>query len=167
MRPEGTARQLEARRTKAVSLLKRGHTYQAVARIVQSSISSVVRWMQSFRRKGKAGLKPRPTPGRPQRLQAHQRQELIELLKQGALAAGYATEMWTTRRVAEQIRKRWGIAYHPGHVWKILIALGWSCQKPERRAIQRDPKKIRQWKQREWPRIKKSPAAARASGFHR
>ena len=167
MRPEGTARQLQARRTKAVSLLNQGHTYLAVARIVQSSISSLVRWMQSFRRKGKAGLKPRPTPGRPPQLQAHQRQELIELLKQGALAAGYATEMWSTRRVAEQIRKRWGIAYHPGHVWKILIALGWSCQKPERRAIQRDSKKIRQWKQREWPRIKKNPAAARASGFRR
>ena len=167
MRPEGTARQLEARRTKAVSLLKRGHTYQAVARIVQSSISSVVRWMQSFRRKGKAGLKPRPTPGRPPQLQRHQKEELIQLLKRGALAAGYPTEMWTTRRVAEQIYKRWGIAYHPGHVWKILIALGWSCQKPERRAIQRDAKKIRQWKQRQWPRIKKSPTTARPSGFHR
>ena len=167
MRPEGTARQLQARRTKAVSLLKRGHTYQAVARMVQSSISSVVRWMQSFRRRGKAGLKPRPTPGRPPQLQDRQKQELIELLKGGALRAGYATEMWTTRRVAEQIRKRWGIAYHPGHVWKILIALGWSCQKPERRATQRDPKKIRQWKQREWPRIKKSPAAARTSGVPR
>ena len=167
MRPEGTARQLQARRTKAVSLLKQGHTYQAVARMVQSSISSVVRWMQSFRRKGKAGLKPRPTPGRLPQLQRHQKEELIQLLKRGALAAGYPTEMWTTRRVAEQIYKRWGIAYHPGHVWKILIALGWSCQKPERRAIQRDPKKIRQWKQRQWPRIKKSPTAARPSGFHR
>jgi transposase len=167
VRPEGSARQLEARRTKAVSLLKQGHSYQAVARMVQSSISSLVRWMQSFRRKGKAGLKPRPTPGRPPQMKHQQKQQLIGLLKQGARAAGYSTEMWTTRRVAEQIRRHWGIAYHPGHVWKILIALGWSCQKPERRAIQRNPRKIREWKQRDWPRIKKSPAAARSSGFPR
>ena len=167
VRPAGTAQQLEARRTKAVSLLRQGHPYQAVARMVQSSISSLVRWMQAFRRKGKAGLKPRPTPGRPPQMPRHQKQALIDLLKRGALAAGYPTEMWTTRRVAEQIRRRWGIDYHPGHVWKILIALGWSCQKPERRALQRDPAKIRQWKQRDWPRIKKSAAAARPSGFPR
>src|SRR6266851_8222104 len=91
MRPNGSGRQLQARRTRAVALLKQGHSYQAVARMVQSSISSLVRWMQSFRRKGKAGLKPRPTPGRPPQLQDHQKQELIELLKGGALAAGYPT----------------------------------------------------------------------------
>ena len=167
VRPEGSARQLEARRTKAVALLKRGHSYQAVARIVQSSISSLVRWMQSFRRRGRAGLKPRPTPGRPPEMTVAQKRELIGLLKKGPAAAGYPTDMWTTRRVAEQIRQHWGIDYHPGHVWKILIALGWSCQKPERRAIQRKPKEIRRWKQRQWPRIKKSPAVGGASGLPR
>jgi transposase len=130
MRPNGSVRQLQARRTKAVALLKQGHSCQAVARIVQSSISSLVRWMQSFRRKGKAGLKPLPTPGRPPQMKRQQKQELIGVLKQGSLAAGYPTGMWTTRRVAEQIQRHWGIAYHPGHVWKILIVLGWSCQNP-------------------------------------
>jgi transposase len=167
VRPEGSARQLQARRTRAVALLQQGHSYQVVARMVQSSISSLVRWIQSFRRNGKAGLKPRPTPGRPPQMQHPQQQELIALLKAGARAAGYATEMWTARRVAEQIRQRWGIDYHPGHVWKILVGLGWSCQKPERRALQRNPRKIREWKQREWPRIKKSPASGRASGVPR
>jgi len=166
VRPEGTARQLEARRRRAVSLLKRGHSYQTVARIVQSSISSLVRWMQAFRRKGRAGLKPRPTPGRPPGLKPGQKRALVALLKRGAQAAGYRTEMWTSGRVAEQIHRHWGIAYHPGHVWKMLVALGWSCQKPERRALQRNPRKIREWKRRDWPRIKKSPAIGRASGFH-
>ena len=167
VRPEGSAQQLQARRTRAVALLKRGLSYQVVACMVQSSISSLVRWMQSFRRNGKAGLRPRPTPGRPPQLQHQQKRALVDRLKRGAVAAGYPTELWITRRVAEQIRRHWGIDYHPGHVWKILIALGWSCQKPERRAIERDPKQIRQWKQREWPRIKKSPAAARTSDLPR
>lgn len=166
MRPAGSAQQLEARRCKAVLLLKQGCSYQTVAQKVQSSISSLVRWMQAFRRKGKAGLKPRPTPGRPPQLQRHQKRELVDLLKRGARAAGYPTEMWTTPRVAEQIRRRWKIAYHPGHVWKILIGLGWSCQKPERRATQRNPRKIARWKRQDWPRIKKSPAVGRASGVH-
>lgn len=167
VRPEGSARQLQARRTRAVAFLKLGHSYQTVARMVQSSISSVVRWMQAFRRKGRAGLRPRPTPGRPPAMQRCHKQELVALLKRGARAAGYPTDLWTSRRVAEQIRCQWGIDYHPGHVWKVLVGLGWSCQKPERRAIQRDEKQIRQWKQRDWPRIKKSPRAARTSGFPR
>lgn len=166
MRPAGSAQQLEARRRRAVSLLKQGYSYQAVARLVRSSISSLVRWMQTFRRKGKAGLKPRPTPGRPPQLQPRQRRELVSLLKRGAGAAGYRTELWTTGRVAEQIRRRWGIVYHPGHVWKILIALGWSWQKPERRALQRKPQKIRAWNRRDWRRIKKSPAVGGASSVH-
>lgn len=166
MRPVGSARQLEARRTQAVALLKQGHSYQAVARRVQSSISSLVRWRQAFRRKGRTGLKPRPTPGRPPQMTPEQKQALVAVLKLGARAAGYPTELWTLPRVAEQIRRQWGIGYHPGHVWKILTGLGWSCQKPERRAVQRNPRKIRQWQQHEWPRIKKSPASARASGVY-
>jgi transposase len=73
--------------------------------------------------------------------------------------------MWTARRVAEQIRRHWGIEYHPGHVWKVLVGLGWSCQKPERRALQRNERKIRQWKQTQWPRIKKSPRVAGTPGL--
>jgi len=107
VRPKGTAQQLELRRSRAGALLKEGYPYQTVPRMVQCSISSLVPWMQSFRRKGKAG---------------------------------YSTEMWTSWRVAEQIHWHWGIAYHRGHAWKILIGLGWSCQKPERRAIQREVK---------------------------
>ena len=72
MRPEGSPQQLEARRNQAVSLLKQGGSYQAVAQIVHSSISSLVRWMQAFRRKGRAGLKPQPTPGRPPQMNAKQ-----------------------------------------------------------------------------------------------
>lgn len=43
-------------------------------------------------------------------------------------------------------------------IWRILRALGFSVQKPERRAIERDEEAVRQWKQRTWPALKKSPA---------
>ena len=60
-------------------------------------------------------------------------------------------------RVAEVIAVHFGVQYHPGHVWKILQSMGWSCQKPERRARERDEKAIATWRQQDWPRIKKSP----------
>jgi transposase len=32
--------------------------------------------------------------------------------------------------VADLIKREFGVRYHPGHVWKILAALGWSPQRP-------------------------------------
>lgn len=40
--------------------------------------------------------------------------------------------------VTELIHQQFGVRYHLAHVWKVLTALGWSCQKPERPAIERD-----------------------------
>jgi Winged helix-turn helix/DDE superfamily endonuclease len=80
----------------------------------------------------------------------------VTLLGQGALHAGYRTELWTIPRVAELIRDEFGVRYHPAHVWKLLTALGWSCQKPERRAVERDEAAIARWKREDWPRIKKA-----------
>ena len=70
---------------------------------------------------------------------------------------GYRTELWTTLRIAELIRRHMGIVYHRNHVGKLLHELGWSPQKPERRAIERDEEAIARWKRTVWPRVKKTP----------
>jgi transposase len=157
MRPQGTAQQLEARRHRAIALLRAGKTYQSVAATLNASISSVVRWAQSFRKGGKAALRPKPTPGRPPRLTAAQKRKLRNLLERGARAAGYSTDLWTLPRIAKLIQKHFGVRYHPGHVWRIMLSLEWTWQKPERRAVQRDEEAIARWKRHTWPRIKKSP----------
>jgi transposase len=77
------------------------------------------------------------------------------LLLQGPQAFGYATALWTLKRIARVIRKQWRVVYHPSHVWRLLGELGWSCQRPERRARERDEKAIRRWLRDDWPRIKK------------
>ena len=105
---------------------------------------------------GGRGLRPRPTPGRPPKLSEAQKRHLIKVLLRGPLAAGYRTDLWTLQRVAKVIDREFGIQYHPCHVWKLLTGLGWSCQKPERRALQRDEAAIERWKRKEWPRIKKT-----------
>jgi hypothetical protein len=51
---------------------------------------------------------------------------------------------------------RWGVSYHPSQVWRILRASDWTCQKPERRARERDEAAIARWRRVDWPRIKKS-----------
>jgi transposase len=78
------------------------------------------------------------------------------VLLRGAQAAGYSTELWTLRRIAEVIKKEFGVRYCPSAVWRLLIVdMKWSTQKPERRATQRDEATIEQWRKEQWPRIKK------------
>jgi transposase len=63
--------------------------------------------------------------------------------------------LWTLPRVAEVIARTFGVRYHPAHVWKILHGEGWSCQKPERRARERNEAAIQRWRTERWPHIKK------------
>ena len=86
--------------------------------------------------------KPQPTPGRPAMLTQDQKKQLVQVLLNGPLAAGYRTDLWTLNRVAKAIDQQFGVQYHPSHVWKLLVGLGWSCQKPERRALPRNEEEI-------------------------
>lgn len=102
-------------------------------------------------------MQARPVPGRPCKLSEWERNRLLDVLLQGALAYGYPNELWTLKRIAAVIQKEFGVEHHPNHVWRILRNADWSCQVPERRAIQRDEQAIAHWKRYKWPQIKKSP----------
>lgn len=167
MRPYGSQEQLERRRRRAIELLKKGWSLSAVAAKIGCSASSVFLWRAVVRKRGAQGLKAKPVPGRPSRLTQWQKQALARILVMGALRCGYSTDLWTTRRVAEVIEKRFGIDYHPNHLWRILNALGWSCQKPQTRARERDEEAIEHWKRYQWPHIKKGRRTWRPSGVPR
>src|SRR5215831_10281149 len=128
MRPPGAPDQLQQRRRRAVQLLLAGRPMAAVAPQVQASVSSVWRWWQTYRRDGLRGLAPKPTPGRPPRLSGGQLRTLEKILARGSRRAGYPTDLWTLARVAQVIRREFGIRHHPSHVWRLLTARGWQCQ---------------------------------------
>jgi len=157
MRPPGSPQELERRRRRAVELLQQGHLPVEVAQIVGCDRRSVRRWGAAFRKKGAPGLKARVAPGRPPRLDAKAKMKLEKALLRGAVTAGFPTELWTCPRVAQFIKKHLGISYHVDHVCRLLHGLGWSPQKPQRRAIERNEEEIQRWVKREWPRIKKKP----------
>jgi len=157
MRPKGSAAELEQRRRLAVSLLEQGMKPAKVAKVVGTSRASVTRWRQAHEKGGPEAVTAKPHPGRPSRLTAAQRRRLAKLLLRGARKHGYSTDLWTLARVAEVIAVNFGVEYHPGHVWYVLRSMRWSSQKPERRARERDEQAVEQWRQQEWPRIKKRP----------
>jgi len=156
MRPHGSQQELERRRRRAIALLKEGKaTLSAVARSVGASKSSVFRWFQEYQEGGSEALRSKAIPGRPPKLSRIEKEKLAELLLAGPLAAGYRTDLWTLKRIAQTILKHFRIRHHPNHVWRLLQGMGWSCQKPERRALQRNDKEIAHWKVHRWPHIKK------------
>ena len=157
MRPRGGAAVLEARRHRALRLLDEGRSLHEVGRLVGCAPISVMRWRDARDEGGTAALRVRFSPGRPPKLDARQRQRLVKLLLQGAMAQGYRTEIWTTARVAALIRKTFGVRYHRDHVGRLLHGLGFTHQKPERRALERNEEAIERWKKEEWRRIKKKP----------
>jgi transposase len=107
------------------------------------------------REKDVEGLRHKPPPGAPPRLSEDERATLPQLLAKGAEAHGFRGDVWTCERVAEVIRREFGVSYHPAHVSRLLKKLRLSLQKPERRADQRDEEAIERWKDQKWPALKK------------
>lgn len=142
----------------AVRMLKQGKGPTEIATLLGVSRSAVNQWQRTFRRKGCDGLKAKPHAGASPRLSRQQQRRLLRLLLRGPGNSGFHTDLWTCRRVALVIQEQFAVTYHRAHVWKLLRRLGWSCQKPEQRARERDEVEIERWRREEWPRIKKGRA---------
>jgi transposase len=152
-RPYGSPEELERRRRRAVDLVHQGERTTVVARILGVDRSSIFRWRQAAAR-GADALAARAHPHRPARLTERQLQRLERLLSKGALAHGWPNALWTAARVATVIEREFGIRYHHDHVGRFLRQrLGWTPQKPRRRARERDEAAILDWQAREFPRI--------------
>lgn len=155
MRPVGTAEELERRRRRAVELVQHGEPVTQVAHYLGCNRSSIWRWEQKAR-KGPEGLDAKPHPGREPQLDDSDLREVEKLLVEGPQAHGWSTDLWTAKRVAVVIERYLGVRHHPEHVRRILKErLGWTSQKPERLARERDEREIESWKQGEFRNIKK------------
>jgi transposase len=151
-RPVGTAAELERRRKQAVQAVTGGQSRKTVAKIFGVHYKTVARWVRASRYPGGVDAKPSPAPA-PGLSDADLR-KLEALLVKGAKAHGWHNELWTAARVARLIERHFDISYHPEHVRKILKRrLGWTSQKPRRRARERDDKEVARWVGDEFPRI--------------
>lgn len=147
---------MEQRRKRAARMFERGAAQADVARQLGVSRQSVSRWYADWRRDGRAGLKSAGRAGRMPKLTAAQLAEVDAALRRGPRVHGFTTELWTLQRVAAVIEATTGVRYHPGHVWKLLRdKLGWTRQRPMRRAVERDDAAVTAWIAERWPRIRR------------
>jgi transposase len=158
MRTKGSATELEARRRRAAEYFHARKPLPEIADLVGVHLSSVKRWKRAWKDGGLRALAAKPHPGPSPKLSADQKRKLVDLLKAGPAAAGYRTDLWTCRRVAEVVRKTFRVAYHADHVGRILHDLGFTPQKPQRIAREQDATAVERWRKKDWPRIKKRRA---------
>ena len=151
---------MERRRKEAAKLFNRGRSQADVARELKVSRQSVSRWYADWHEGGVGALRGAGRAGRLPHLDEAELRRVERRLVKGPRASGYATDMWTLARVGEVIEAETGVVYHPGHVWRILREMGWSRQRPARRAVERDDEAIANWVKKEWPRVKKTPGVA-------
>jgi transposase len=153
MRPPGTAAELERRRRLAVQRLQEGYSAQDVADFFDVAPRTVRRWRAEYRRRGDRGLNAKPPPGRPSRLSSGRVRQVLSWFRKNPKSFGFATELWTARRVAQVIQRKWDIRYN----WRYLN--GWLArhritpQKPQRVALEADREAIERWKTEDWPRL--------------
>jgi transposase len=160
-RPQRDFDAMEERRKRAAKLFARGATQSDVARELGVSRQSVSRWHADFSRGGATALRKAGRAGRRPKLVPADLRRIEQALLRGARAAGYPTDLWTLPRITEVIETLTGVAYHPGHVWRLMGQLGWSPQRPQRLAKERDDEAVATWVQERWPVVKKTPDAER------
>jgi transposase len=119
----------EGRRLRAFELKEQGWKQTQIADALGVSEGAVSQWMKRVREKGVQALRHNPPPGAPPRLSEDERARLPELVAQGAEAHGFRGDVWTCERVAEVIRREFGVSYHPAHVSRLLKKLRLSLQK--------------------------------------
>jgi transposase len=164
VRPRRDFEALKQRRLRAADMFRRGKSQADVAQALGVSRESASKWYQLWSEGGRAALAGAGRAGRLPRLANDQLADVVAALKRGPRANGFATDLWTLARVADVIEATTGVRYSQTQTWTILHdRLGWSRQRPARRALERNEEAIANWVAQDWPRIKKAPGAGAPS----
>lgn len=147
-------KEMEARRLKAVPYFKKEWSERHIAKNLGVSGPSIHEWKIAWKERGVEGLKAGHY-GRSSCLSKEKERIVKRNILKGAEAHGFSGDYWTLRRVTKAIEKWTRVTYEDRSVWHLLKRLGFSCQKPVRRAVERDEEAIRTWTQEIWPQIKK------------
>jgi transposase len=145
----------EGRRRRAWELKEQGWKQQDSAAALGVTGGAVSQGLKRAREYGVEALRRHPAPGREPTLTGEQIAQLPSLLERGPEAYGFRGQVWTCKRVAEVIRRTFGVVDHPAPVSRLLHAVRHSVQQPRTRAAQRDEGAIAAWWRERWPALEK------------
>lgn len=145
---------MPALRRRAIDLSKSGGKPAQICTELSVARSTVWRWLK-LEAQSREDTLSKPM-GRPRLLSDDDRARVVQALLLGPEANGFNTPLWTLQRITEVIQRLSGVTYNSNYVATLLHGLGWSCQKPERRAKERNEEAIDHWVKNDWPAIKKN-----------
>lgn len=148
----------EKRRFKAATLFKKGIHQAEVARRFDVTPAAVHGWYHVWEKQGIKGLRSKGHPGFPSRLTEQDRKKCRAAILKGARYFGYDTDLWTLERIRIAMRRTTGKSFGITRTWQIVLSLGFTNQKPERRSKERNERAIRYWREHTFPRLKKMGA---------
>jgi transposase len=155
-----TREQKEQRRLAAAQDLLEGEMSQVeIAEKHGVTPSAISKWKSTLEDEGIEGLKSTSDEGNQgpdSQLDEQHREQLVELLEEGAQAHGWETDLWTSKRVAALIEDEFDIDYTPRHCSRILRELGYRPVKPREGAAEKDPEEKERWLNEEAEQLKKS-----------
>jgi len=154
--PELSPEAKEYRRFVAWQMHQQGIKHSQIAQTLGVTQGAVSQWMKAAKEGGLEALKNHPPPGANPRLSQEDKQRLIALLHQGAEAFGFVGNLWTRPRVQKLIKDEFGVSYHVSYLSALLRQLGFTRQKPKKKARQQDEQALETWQQERWPALKKS-----------
>jgi transposase len=146
------------KRLRAGRMLLAGKSCADAALAVGVARQTVYTWKRLLDDGGIDALRGVPERGRPAQLDEGQLAAVRAVILQSPTEHGFATELWTLKRVGAVIERMHGVRFGQTQVWRILGSLGFSVQKPEKRAIERNEDAVRSWKRSTWPALKKKPS---------
>jgi transposase len=159
-RRHGKPKELEQLRMVAARMFEMDRPTREIAKAVGRDDQTIRAWRRAWRARGIDGLRAKPHPGREPKLTAAQWQRVLSMLGRSPRDFGYDAYLWTTTLMARLIRDQLGVAFHHDYVGEMLHKLGWSCQRPAKRAKERDDAAIARWVGVTWPDLLKKAATA-------
>ena len=156
---------LAQRRFLAVQRVAEGLPSAEVAEVLGVHVETVRLWVRTHKVGGDRALQGTPHPGRKPFLTPHQETQVRSWLAQSPTQFGFRTELWTAARVAQLIRDRFGIAYHPNYLREWLTQRGYSPQKPKRHARQQKPEAVREFLDTTYPTLQKKSPKTKLTSF--
>lgn len=136
-------------------MLELGHSPYEIAEVEGVTPWSVYRWKEMYLNEGSDGLSSKPHPGSAPKLPEEDIAALADLLQQGPQAHGFETDRWTLDRIRAVIKTEFGVSVSRTTAWRYMQRLDWSCQKPQRRARERDEAAVEEWLTETVPAIEK------------
>lgn len=154
---------LERRRLSAGGMFNRGKTQAEVAGRFHVSRAAACQWYAAWKADQEKGLNSIGPSGAVPKLDPNQKHLLKQEILRGPRHAGYSTDFWTLERIRSLAKKKLKTDLGMTSVWRTVVGLGFSVQKPERRARERDEKAITDWRLKTFPKLKKMGQETRFS----